>query len=236
MIKAIKSNIPNAITCLNLLSGCMACIFAFKGAETVYRGLTGYEMAFITIGIAAVFDFCDGAAARLLHAYSLLGKELDSLSDLISFGMAPAMLMFNIMSANNGGSMVSYVALAIVVGGALRLAKFNIDDRQSTSFIGLPIPANAIFWVGTCSWISANGYPGDTVIATLVIAISLMMISRLRMFSLKFKDFKWHGNARRYLIIGVTAILLYFCGTSGLAWTILAYILISLLSLVRSRE
>ncbi len=236
MLKAIKSNIPNAITCLNLISGCLACIFAFKGADAVCCGLTGYEMAFIAIGVAAVFDFCDGAAARLIHAYSLLGKELDSLSDLISFGMAPAMLMFNTMSANNGGNIISFVALSIVVCGALRLAKFNIDERQSTSFIGLPIPANAIFWVGVCSWINSNGYPGDTVITILVLTMSLLMISRLRMFSLKFKDFKWHGNAKRYFIICVAVFLLCFCGTSGLAWVISAYILVSLLSLLRSRE
>ncbi len=233
MIKAIKANIPNAITCLNLISGCLACIFAFKGQEPVWC-LTGYEMAFVAIGIAAVFDFCDGAAARLLHAYSLLGKELDSLSDLISFGLAPAMLMFNTMNDNNGGSWVSCAALTIVVCGALRLAKFNVDDRQTESFIGLPIPANAIFWVGMCSLINAYGYPGDAVMVALVLVLSIMMVSRMRMFSLKFKNFRWHGNARRFVIIAVAALLIIFCGVPGLALTIMAYILISLLT--RSRE
>lgn len=229
MFKAIKANIPNTITCLNLISGCLACIFAFRGEETT-GCLTGYETAFVFIGLAAVFDFCDGAMARLLHAYSLLGKELDSLSDLISFGLAPALLMFNTMNGFNGCGPASYAALAIAVCGALRLAKFNIDDRQTSSFIGLPIPANAIFWVGTCAWIHANSYPGDTVIAVLLIAISLMMVSRLRMFSLKFKNFRIKENLRRYIIIAVAIILVTFYGIPGLAWTILAYILISALS------
>lgn len=229
MIKTIKANIPNAITCLNLVSGCLACIFAFKGNEAV-AGLTGYEMAYIFIGVAAVFDFCDGAAARLLHAYSLLGKELDSLSDLISFGLAPAMLVFNTMNGYNDGCWMSYAALVIAVCGALRLAKFNIDDRQTTSFIGLPIPANAIFWVGACAWIHANSYPGDAVMAVIVVAMSLMMVSQLHMFSLKFKNFRLKENILRYFIIVAAVVLVALCGLPGLAWTILAYILVSAVS------
>ncbi len=229
MLKAIKNNIPNTITCMNLLSGCVATIFAFKGQE-MFGALTGYEMAFVLIGMAAIFDFCDGASARMLNAYSLLGKELDSLSDLISFGLAPAMLMFNTMNDHNDGGWASYIALAIAVGGALRLAKFNIDDRQMTSFIGLPIPANAIFWIGVCAWTHQNGYPGDGVMAVMLVLVSLLMISGVRMFSLKFKNFNWKENFKRYAIIfaGIMFILCY--GISGLAWTILVYILISALS------
>ena len=103
MIKKIKANIPNAITCLNLLSGCVACIFAFHSQET-FGAFKGYELVYILIGAAAIFDFFDGAAARLLHATSNIGKELDSLSDLISFGVAPAMLMYNTMTFHNGAS------------------------------------------------------------------------------------------------------------------------------------
>ncbi len=232
MIKSLKNNIPNTITCMNLLSGCMACIFAFRGQE-VFGCLNGYEIAFLLIGVAAIFDFCDGAVARLLHAYSLLGKELDSLSDLISFGLAPALLMFNTMNVYNDGSWLSYVALVIVVFGALRLAKFNIDDRQTTSFIGLPIPANAIFWIGVCAWIHQYNYPGDVIVTIMLVMVSFLMVSRLRMFSLKFKNFNWKENFKRYAIIFAAIMFVVCYGVPGLAWTILVYILISALSRVR---
>ena len=142
---------------MNLFSGCMAVVSAFHFNETI-GAMQGYEWAFLFIGLATVFDFCDGLSARLLHAYSALGKELDSLSDLVSFGVAPAALVFNLIQSQTG-SWVAFLAFLIAVFGALRLAKFNIDDRQTTSFIGLPIPANAIFWPGT--WTSAiSATPG----------------------------------------------------------------------------
>lgn len=112
---------------------------AFHYNETI-AGLSGYEWAFICIGAAAIFDFCDGASARLLHAYSDLGKELDSLADLVSFGLAPALLMFNTIAIANNDPLSpwAFMSLFIPAMGALRLAKFNIDTRQTTSFIGLP--------------------------------------------------------------------------------------------------
>jgi len=233
MIKQIKANIPNTITCLNLLSGCIACIFAFHAQET-FGCFLGYEIAFISIGSAAIFDFCDGAAARLLHAYSLLGKELDSLSDLISFGLAPAMLMYNTIISYSNNDWVAFVSLAIVVIGALRLAKFNIDDRQTTSFIGLPIPANAIFWMGSCAWIHQYGYCGDLITAIIILAISLLMVSQLRMFSLKFKNFNLKENIKRYVIIFATILFVIIYGIPGLSGTVILYILMSVF--FRSRE
>ena len=201
--------------------------FAFNlGMET--GSLSPMSWAFIFIGAAAVFDFCDGLSARLLHAYSPVGKELDSLSDLVSFGLAPAFLVMNSMQAYGAPVWVSAIALFIAVMGALRLAKFNVDTRQATSFIGLPIPANAIFWIGALAWIDSHAYPGDIVMALLIVAISLLMVSELRMFSLKFANLSWRGNVRRYVVLAAAVFFVITEGISGFAWTIVLYILISL--------
>lgn len=233
MIRRIISCIPNTITCLNLLSGCLACIMAFHIDESFGR-LTGREWTYVFIGCAAFFDFCDGAAARLLHAYSLIGKELDSLADMVSFGVAPGMLMFNMMLEHSGYPRLCYIALLIPVMGALRLAKFNIDETQTTSFKGLPIPANALFWIGTAGWISSYGYPGTAFMAIMIVLVSLAMVARFTMFSLKFKNFDIHENFRRYVIIIAAIAFVSIYGISGFAWTILLYLMISLLS--RNRE
>ena len=110
--------------------------------------MQGYQVAFVLIALAAVFDFFDGFTARLLHAVSPLGKELDSLSDAVSFGLAPGMVLYNMLVQYEPESGVAYIAMLIPVFGALRLAKFNVSTDQSTTFTGLPIPANAIFWIG----------------------------------------------------------------------------------------
>ena len=221
MFKKIKNNIPNTITCLNLLSGCVACIFAFN-SQKLYGTYHGYEIVYILIG----------AAARLLHATSNIGKELDSLSDLISFGLAPAMLMYNTMLHYNGGEYTAFAALMIAVFGAIRLARFNVDDRQTDTFIGLPIPANAIFWIGACAMINDTslGYPGDGwAIATLAF-MSLFMVAPIKMYSLKFHNFAIRENYKRFLIIISAISFVVFCGVSGLTWTIFLYILLSVFS------
>lgn len=213
-----------------MLSGAIACVLSFHYSES-FGSLLGYQWAFIFIGAAAIFDFCDGAAARLLKAYSDIGKELDSLSDLISFGLAPALLMFNTINYFNGNVAAltpwAFAALYIVVIGGLRLAKFNVDDRQTTSFIGLPIPANAIFWIGTMAWMHAHGYIGNIPTLLLIFIVASLMVSRMRMFSLKFKNFEWRENFRRYVIIGAAILFVITEGVPGLAWTIILYILIS---------
>lgn len=227
-MKRLVGIIPNTITCLNLVSGAIACIMAFSATAT-FGPLTGCQWAFIFIGAAALFDFCDGAAARALKAYSAMGKELDSLCDLVSFGLAPAFLLYNtILTADGGGSAwVAWLSLYIPVMGALRLAKFNIDERQTTSFIGLPIPANAIFWVGMIAWINAHGYPGNTALVILILFEASLMVSSLPMFSLKFKNFDWRENFRRYVIILAAILFVISEGLAGLMWTIVLYIVIS---------
>lgn len=236
MLKKIISNIPNTITCLSLVCGCLAIIMSFS-YDTVYcLGLKGYQWAFVLIGVAAVCDFLDGAAARALHAYSALGKELDSLSDLVSFGVAPGMLMYNTLLTSADCHWIAYLAILIPVMGELRLARFNIDDRQTTSFLGLPIPANALFWIGACDSIHRFGYPGDAVAALMMIVVSLLMVmTGLKMFSLKFKNFNLRENFRRYLIIIIAMILVATTGVAGLAWTIAAYILLSLIPASRGK-
>lgn len=238
MTKRITDNIPNAITCCNLLAGTLACIAAFSGDSTTIGNLSGYQLAWICIGAAAIFDFCDGMAARLLGAYSLLGKELDSLADLVSFGLAPGLLMYNLLQATSPLGWLPWIALCIPVIGALRLARFNVDDRQTTSFIGLPIPSNAIFWIGFSAWILASGnilsdpagtlYPWAAWATAFIIpAMALMMVSPLPMFSLKFKSMRPAVNKMRYFIILATIVLLIVTGVPGLSVAILLYILVS---------
>lgn len=236
MLKKIISNIPNTITCLSLVCGCIAIIISFNYDSVYCGGLKGYEWAYILIGIAAVCDFLDGAAARALHAYSALGKELDSLSDLVSFGVAPGMLMYNTMQAYAGCGWICFLPVLIPVMGELRLAKFNIDDRQTTSFLGLPIPANAIFWIGACASIHRFGYPGDWIMGLLLIVVPLLMVATgIKMFSLKFKNFKLRENIRRYLILLIAIAFVAIGGVSGFAWTIIAYILLSLIPESRAK-
>ncbi len=225
LFRAVKQNIPNTITSMNLFSGCMAVVSAFHFNETI-GAMQGYEWAFLFIGLATVFDFCDGLSARLLHAYSALGKELDSLSDLVSFGVAPAALVFNLIQSQTG-SWVAFLAFLIAVFGALRLAKFNIDDRQTTSFIGLPIPANAIFWIGVVAWNMDFRYIGDAWMTALVVLFPLLMVSSLPMFSLKVKTLSLRSNVRRYALLLGTAMLVAAMQLAGLLWAIVFYILLS---------
>lgn len=225
LFRAVKQNIPNTITSMNLFSGCMAVVSAFHFNETI-GVMQGYEWAFLFIGLATVFDFCDGLSARLLHAYSALGKELDSLSDLVSFGVAPAALVFNLIQSQTG-SWVAFLAFLIAVFGALRLAKFNIDDRQTTSFIGLPIPANAIFWIGIVAWNMDFRYIGDAWMTALVVLFPLLMVSSLPMFSLKVKTLSLRSNVRRYALLLGTAMLVAAMQLAGLLWAIVFYILLS---------
>ncbi len=227
MLRKIISCIPNTITLLNLLSGCAAIIFAFSHND-VFGPMTGQQWAYVMIGAAALFDFLDGASARALRAYSAIGKELDSLSDLVSFGVAPAVLLLNVMLEHSLHPWLCYASLFIPAMGALRLAKFNVDTTQTTSFRGLPIPANAIFWIGLCGGIERYSYPGTGVVVVLVALVSLAMVSDVRMFSLKFKNLDLRENFRRYVIVLAAIAFVVFYGVSGLAWTIVLYVMLSM--------
>lgn len=228
MTKKVISTIPNAITLCNLLSGCIAIYMAFHLFDPMW-GLHGMQWAWIAIAAAAVFDFCDGFSARTLKAYSEIGKQLDSLSDLVSFGVAPGMLMLNLMQYYCPDRPATFLALLIPALGAYRLAKFNVDTTQSVTFRGLPIPANAIFWIGMSAWIEQYRFPGMPTMSIIIVLISWLMISDIRMFSLKFKNLDFRENFRRYVLMMATVAFLIIWGVSGLVWTILLYILISVL-------
>lgn len=232
----ITRNIPNAITCMNVACGTIAVIMAF--ADTGFAGLHPWQWAWIFIGLAAVADFFDGFAARALHAYSEMGKELDSLCDLVSFGVAPAMVLYNCLTSLSplGASCwVSWLCILIPVAGALRLARFNIDTRQTTSFIGLPIPANAIFWIGytALAYSGASFLLSPFVAAAFIIVVAWLLNSPLRIFSLKFKTWGWSGNEARWLLIISAPVFLFLCGVPGLFWLIVFYLLLSLLPFSR---
>lgn len=231
MNNIVIRNIPNSITCLNLVAGCVAIICAFRGNAEMW-GMAAYDWAYIFIGIAAVMDFLDGFAARLLHAYSNLGKELDSLCDCVSFGVAPAMLLFSTLSQYGNHPWLCWATLLIPVAGALRLAKFNIDTRQTSSFIGLPIPANAIFWIGYTA--ICHKYPEYLCewwcLLPVLILECWLMVSPLKLFSLKFKNWGWKGNEFRWLLITTAITLVATAGVPGLMWLIIAYIIYGIIS------
>ena len=229
MIKAIRNNIPNAITSLNLLFGCMACIMAFHCFDPMCgTSIKGYQWAFIFIALSAVADFFDGLVARLLHAVSGIGKELDSLADSVSFGLAPALVLYNIMIGQGAGHWALF-ALLLPVFGALRLARFNIDPNQSTVFTGLPIPANAIFWIGFTAWYAMHPVPLWIVIL-LIVALSLLMVCNLRMFSLKMHNLSsLKQNWAQYLQVVATVAFVVLMGLPGLAAAITLYVLLSII-------
>ena len=229
-------NIPNTITCINLIAGCLAIVCAMS-PDACCAGLCGRHWAYICIGIAAIADFCDGLAARLLHAYSPMGKELDSLCDLVSFGVAPAMIAFQCMKASPETAAIAPAAIFIAVCGALRLARFNVDERQTSSFIGLPIPANAIFWIGLTEIIGGNAATLGLVPSLLIIlAASLIMVLPLPMFSLKFKNLRWQGNRVRWVMIAAAIALVASLGVGGLMWVIVAYLLLSTANNISTKQ
>lgn len=228
-MKAIRNNIPNAITSLNLLCGCLACIAAFSCFDPMCgTALKGYQWAFILIGLAAVADFCDGLVARMLHAVSDIGAELDSLADLVSFGIAPAMVLYNMMLEHGEGHW-ALLAMLLPVFGAIRLARYNTDPTQGTVFTGLPIPANAIFWIGFTAWYAT--YPTPLwMVVLLIVALSLLMVCNMRMFSLKMHNLSsLKENWAQYLQVVATVAFVVLMGLRGLAPAIMLYVLLSII-------
>lgn len=231
----MRKHIPNTITCCNLLSGCIAAMYAFEGV---------YSLAFIFIMAGAVFDFFDGLSARTLGVSSPIGKELDSLADVVTFGFAPATMVFSWLGecANAHLDMwlafvVPFVAFLLVAFSALRLAKFNVDERQTSSFIGLPTPANALFWgalvIGAHDKMIALPY-GWLLIIALVFLFSWLLVAEIPMFSLKFKNLSWKSNRTAYTFLLVSLALLITLGFTGLSAVIGWYIILSILTQKRA--
>ena len=223
-MNAIRNNIPNAITSMNLLCGSIACIVALSPSCVT----NNHMVAFALIALAAVADFFDGLVARLLHTVSAIGKELDSLADLVSFGLAPAMVLYSVMQFQ-GADGWSLLAMMLPVFGALRLARFNVDTNQTTTFTGLPIPANAIFWIGFICWYAEYDCP-LWIVLVLIVLLSLLMVSPLRMFSLKMHNLaSIKENWAQYLQIVVTVASVIVLGLPGLAVAIALYVLLSII-------
>ena len=222
----IKRNIPNFITCINVLCGTMAVLAALH-ADACWLGLTGMSWAWILVGMAAVADFCDGLSARMLHAYSPLGKELDSLCDLVSFGLAPAVMAHQCMMLNDAPEWMAWCTPAIAVCGALRLARFNVMPENSDTFTGLPIPACAIFWIGFTAWYSDLRMMPAWITACAIAATAYLMVSPLRLFTLKFKTWGLRGNLPRWFMICAAPLLCLCTGVAGLMWTIILYVCLS---------
>lgn len=239
MNRVIKQ-IPNFITSLNLIAGSLAVIFAIDG-HLIWAG--------IFICLAAVFDFIDGFAARLLKAYSEVGKQLDSLADLISFGLAPAAILFTLLefslfeinqpvyeiSARWDQWLILFSALLMPVFGAVRLARFNARQSDEPFFRGLPIPANGIFWASMGLMLEVSKFPelfqhifSTRILLILGLFTSGMMVITLPMFSLKVKNLKWKENWYRYIFLLTAIVLLTTLNVYGLALSILLYIFLNI--------
>ena len=220
----MKKHIPNTITCLNLISGCIATYWAFQG---------NYELALLFIVIGAVFDFFDGMVARLLHVSSPIGKELDSLADDITFGFAPSAIVFSFLVplTSHLSPLTPYLAFIMAAFSALRLAKFNLDERQAMGFIGLPTPANALFWgsliVGMGDKMTSLPYAEYAILAGIFIS-SWLLVAEIPMFALKFKKWGWKGNEVKFIFLITCIPLLLLLEVSGLAAIIAWYVILSI--------
>ncbi len=247
----IKKNIPNIITCGNLFCGCLAIVSAFNG-NMVWSAYL--------VGIAAVLDFLDGFTARLLKVHSEIGKQLDSLADMVTFGVVPGVVMFLMLSdaaaldyiagiTNSGVGFpywFAFFAFLIPIFSAVRLAKFNIDTRQTSSFVGVPTPATAILicsfplieffqpHVGKFSVIPIIGNPW--VLLGLTIIMSLLMVAELPLFAMKFKNFGWMDNKMRYSFLILSLSLLLFLQFIAIPFIVFLYIILSMLNNVLVRK
>lgn len=231
MFNELKKSLPNGLTCCNLISGCIAVSYALGGNA---------QMALLFIIIGAVFDFFDGFTARALKVSSPIGKELDSLADDITFGFAPSAIAFMMLkqcavpdSLLGAQKIYPYAAFVMAAFSALRLAKFNLDERQTSSFIGMPTPANALFWGALACSVNAELLASPTaayIIILMVFGSSALLVSEIPMFALKFKNYSWKDNKVKYIFLALSLAVIIPFGIGGLAIAILLYLMLSLLT------
>lgn len=226
----MKKHIPNAITCANLFSGCIGVVFAFKGE---------LEIAAYFVIFSGIFDFFDGMVARLLHVKSAIGKELDSLADMVSFGFLPGVVMFQLLKASDyPNEYLPYLGFIITVFSALRLAKFNIDERQTEDFIGLNTPMNTLFIVSLP--FIAKDYPSiigsAALLAAIVIVNSFLLISEIRIFSMKLSDTSWAKNKMKYLFLLFSAVLIGLLKFTAVPFILVLYIGFSVLHFRKAKS
>lgn len=223
----IKQNIPNCITALNLGAGCLAIIAACHGIGEFW-GLKGFQWAFIFMAMGGLADFLDGFCARILKAYSDVGKELDSLCDVVTFGVAPALALFFLLEEIGVDKWLCWTTLLIPVCAAFRLARFNVDTRQTVNFIGMPVPANAIFWIGYANLMLTVPFLSFWyVFLCFLIVECWLMNSNIPMFSLKIKNLSIKDNYPQYLLLLAAGLFCFTLGTSGLFWLIVFYVFCS---------
>lgn len=239
----IKKYIPNTITLCNLLCGVVATIFAYNGY---------YQHAAALFLLGVTFDFLDGFTARMLHVKSEIGKELDSFADCITSGLLPSMVMYTMMQAAlsewstdwvadwlpvSWAQITSGAAFLIVLFSALRLAIFNLDIRQTESFIGLPTPACGLIVV-FLPFLREMPYLNVAltnywVLLVITVVLSLLLVSELPLFALKFKNFGWAGNQNKWILISVSAILIILLGWKAFPLIIIFYLILSFLALMK---
>lgn len=226
----ILKNIPNLITSANLLLGSVACVFALSG---------DINLSIYLILISSILDFLDGFLARLLKSASEFGKQLDSLADLISFGLAPSFLIYKVVEINSiFPGLLIFLPFLIVIFTALRLAKFNIDQNQVHEFKGLPSPASALFIISMVWYINnVSGGITDQILkpyylGTIIIALSFLMVSNIKMFSLKIKLKNIKNHFYPVILIILSLILILLFGVIGISMSIILYIFMSVIKLV----
>ncbi|SDL68114.1 CDP-diacylglycerol---serine O-phosphatidyltransferase [Catalinimonas alkaloidigena] len=235
----IRRHIPNLLTCGNLLCGC------FGVLETYRHHL---NVAAVLMAVAALLDFADGFVARALHAHSPIGKELDSLADMVTFGVLPGAILFMLLEQAGAGPLFTlgslvvegaHIAFLIPIFSALRLAKFNIDTRQSDQFIGVPTPANALFFAsfpliltGRADTLVGAWLQNPWLLGALAVVMSLMLVAPLPLFALKFKSFRLADNRLRYLFILLSLVLLFALSYVAVPLIVLLYIALSVLKLL----
>ncbi|MEQ9285654.1 MAG: CDP-diacylglycerol--serine O-phosphatidyltransferase [Cyclobacteriaceae bacterium] len=228
-----KGYIPNIFTSINLILGCLAIIEIFEGK---------LENVPYYVWLAGVVDFLDGFSARLTDTASSIGKDLDSLADLVSFGVVPSLLVYSLLKQYSDHELLPYVSIFIAVCSALRLAKFNNDDRQSNVFYGLNTPANALFFTSIPLLISEGKFlpllQNVTFLAVVTVLFSLLLVSEIRFIAFKFKKFKWNGNEVKLLLMFSSLCLLVIFQFMAIPIIVVLYILVSLIqnAFVEKRE
>ncbi|MCT4581048.1 MAG: CDP-alcohol phosphatidyltransferase family protein [Flavobacteriales bacterium] len=236
----MKRHIPNLLTLSNLFCGILAVKSGFEGEFFLAAGL---------VVLGAIFDFFDGFAARLLKVSNEIGKQLDSLSDMVTFGVAPGVIMFtllNIIFKQYDAQVllaeyIPYIAFVIPLASAVRLAKFNVDENQSDKFIGVPTPANSLFFIAIpliyMEYIK-NSLPPlylGSILILLILIFSWLLNANIELLALKFKTFGWKNNEIRYTFIGMTIITIILTIFLKIVYIsipiiILLYIIISIIN------
>jgi CDP-diacylglycerol--serine O-phosphatidyltransferase len=231
----MKKSIPNIITAANLFSGCLSVVLAFNGQ---------LAEAGILILTAAFLDFFDGLAARLLNVASPIGKEYDSLADVVSFGFAPSVIVYQLLiNSEINIPHIEFAAFIMTIFSAYRLAKFNLDERQTSSFIGVPTPANALFWLSIplIAWQAENSnsifnasvlnlMTNPYFILVGIIIWSLLMVSEIPLFALKFKSFKWKDNRLKFSFVGISIALIAVFYFIAVPIILILYIILSVIN------